>query len=382
MKEFFEDRKLSGLIRLRLKTEKELKIWEVDKLKLTNHIVKIVENYYDRGYILSLRQLYYQLVARDIIPNHIRVYKKLSLVLDDIRYSGKLDWDALEDRGRVPYLPYWVEDVSDALEDTVDTYRLDRQLHQDTLIEVWTEKDAISSILRKITSKYHVRLSINKGYTSSSAIYKAYKRIAKALVNGQKIKILYLGDHDPSGLDMVRDIKERLIFMLTFGDQYRSEMKDVWLNHKYSIADLADHYQAPDLLYLEQEKPDLTEYRLRKLHRKATECIGDLLLNFEERLVVEPIALTWEQIQHYNPPPNPAKISDPRATAYINKFGSVSWEVDALDPDVLEELLSDSIESNIDLSEYYKMVGREEEDKKVLKTMRQSYVKGLYDEEE
>lgn len=125
-------------------------------------INSIIEEYQHQGYVLTLRQLYYQLVSRDIIPNKPAEYSKLSILLKEGRMGGIVDWDAIEDRLRRPNIPYYVDGIEDAIEDTVKQYRLDRMLGQDTYIEVWVEKDALSGVLKRITEKYHIRILVNR----------------------------------------------------------------------------------------------------------------------------------------------------------------------------------------------------------------------------
>jgi hypothetical protein len=270
-------------------------------------INKICESYRKQGYKLTLRQLYYQLVSKGIIPNTDKEYKKLSDILVKGRMSGIVDWDAIEDRTRVPKLDYAVDDIADAIDDTISQYKLDRLSDQDIYIEVWCEKDAISNILRRITDKYHVRLMINKGYSSASAMYTASKRF-KAFGRNKKKYILYLGDHDPSGLDMIRDIGDRLA---TFGVHLDTD--DGYPQH---------------------------------------------------------LGITREQVEEFNPPPNPAKITDPRAAWYIEEHGDTSWEVDALDPATLNGLVEDSIIEIIDIDKYNAIIKKEKSDKKKLERLK------------
>ena len=76
--------------------------------ELLDQIIKVVEDYAAQGFKLTLRQLYYQLVANDIIPNRQQVYAKLSAILKDARMCGQVDWEIIEDRGRVPKMEtYW-----------------------------------------------------------------------------------------------------------------------------------------------------------------------------------------------------------------------------------------------------------------------------------
>lgn len=272
-----------------------------------NKINDIVADYQSQGYKLTLRQLYYQLVSKNVIANEDRQYKKLGRLLVEGRMAGIVDWDAIEDRLRTPTRPYAVDDIADALDDTFNQYRLQRQKGQDVLVEVWVEKDAISNVLKRVTEKYGVSILVNRGYGSASAMKDAYDRYKYALSYGGKddVVILYLGDHDPIGLDMIRDIEERVGFMLSRDS----------LDRKFSV---------------------------------------------------EPIALTMTQIRKYNPPSNPAKITDSRSGEYIAKYGRVSWEVDALPPEVLHKVLEDAIRAEIDVDKYDKVVKLEAKEKAII----------------
>lgn len=309
--ELFEDRKLQGKFNVTCKYDDgSVRIWSARKEDVVQNIVNIVTSYEKQGYKLTLRQLHYQLVTRNQIINHNTAYKKLGRILDDCRYGGVIDWDSIEDRGRIPHLTYWVSGVKDALEDTISHYRLNRQEGQENHVELWTEKDALSGILKKSTVEYHVQLVVNKGYTSSSAIYRAYERFLWKIEDGQKVTILYFGDHDPSGLDMVRDIRDRLHFM--FENGRRS-------------------------LYLD-----------------------------ESQFQVIPIGLSMDQIKQYNLPTNPTKLTDSRSKDYIKEFGRVCWEVDALSPDTLTSIVKTNIEKQIDIKLFKSMIAKENADKKAL----------------
>ena len=175
-----------------------------ERLKKIN---EIIEQYHKQGYRLTLRQLYYQLVSNDIIPNKVSEYAKLSGLLVKGRMAGEVDWAGIEDRLRIPKLPYWVTGIHNAIEDTIEQYRLDRMGGQDSYIEVWCEKDALSNVLYRVTAKYHIRLMVNRGYSSCTAMHDAYERFIEQ--KEKELYILYLGDHDPSGLDMIRDVRDR-----------------------------------------------------------------------------------------------------------------------------------------------------------------------------
>ena len=248
------------------------------------------------GYYLTVRQVYYQLVSRDIIPNSLGSYQLTSRVLKDARMSGLVDWNTIEDRVRQTIMPNEFEDISEFIEAAINSYRLPRWKDQDHYIEVVVEKEALAGILSSLTRRYHVLLLPNKGYSSASAIHEAAQRITHHTKNGKQCHILYLGDHDPSGIDMVRDISKRL-----------------------------------------------AEFR----------CT----------VSVEKIALTMNQIERYNPPPNPAKKSDPRSKKYMTKYGNHSWELDALKPEVLNSLVESHIKRYLDEDKYNTIIAQERREK-------------------
>lgn len=381
MKEKFEERRLSGKIKLTLSSERKLpgtnersKDWSIEKPVLCREIVGIVTKYARQNYTLTLRQLYYQLVAGDVIPNDDVVYKKLSGVLGDLRYCGLIDWNAIEDRGRVPYLPYWAESVPDALNDIARSFRLDRQQGQPKMIEIWTEKDAVSGILKRTTVQYHIRLVVNKGYSSDSAMYSAYERFLTAINGGQKVVILYFGDHDPSGLDMIRDIRERILFFLAAGERmtineydFRVALEDVTLD------DLVDQGYLDDSVVQKFYECNRSDKELNDDDLDRITIAWRMKYIAEKFFEVVPIGLTMEQIDEYNPPPNPAKITDPRAKDYIASYGGVSWEVDALPPDVMSQILDDAILENMDSDIFEAVVVREKRGIAHIKQFANSY---------
>ena len=247
------------------------------------------------------------MVARDIIPNSMAEYKKVGNLTTKGRMGGLIDWDSIEDRLRRPRLPYWSVDVEDALEDTARTYRVNRQKGQDWNVEVWLEKEALSAIVGRVTSKYHVRLMVNRGYSSCTAMRDAHQRFQRHDNN----VILYMGDHDPSGLDMIRDVDDRV------GE----------FNAKQNGYDLK----------------------------------------------VKHIALTMDQIEVLKPPPNFAKVTDSRAQEYINEYGTDSWEIDAIEPQVLSDTVENHIKDWIDVDLYDQQVAIEKEDQKNVQKIADNY---------
>ncbi len=372
MKEKFRNIKLNGDIKIFMPEKQEY--WIADKRNVIEHMVSICEEYFSQYYTLTLRQLYYQLVARDIIPNHDKVYKKIGGLKDEAVYAGLIDWSVFQDRGRLPSTPYSEEGIEEALQKTVDCYRLDRQRNQTALIEVWTEKDAISSILKRITNPYGITLVVNKGYTSSTAIYGAYNRFIQEFEEGGKVKILYFGDHDPSGLDMIRDINTRLMFMFCNGSQFEEvfsdeDVLDWWHDSGSTIYDIADISEKYECVADFEHIDSLSEKKQNKMYSLLEEGRKMLFIQSKDLFEVVQVGLTMEQIQEYNPPSNPAKMTDPRMKDYIAEFGKVSWEVDALKPKIMEAIVDESIKANIDMMKFQLTMEEEKADKTKIKNI-------------
>lgn len=315
--------------------------------KRLNQINAIIEEYNKQGYKLTLRQLYYQLVSRGVIPNNVKEYGKLSTVLTKGRMAGIVDWDAIEDRIRLPRLPYWVTDVDNAVDDMVEQYRLNRQEGQSNYVELWVEKDALSNVLRVKTEHYHINLMVNRGYSSCTAMYDAYNRMVTAIIRGQRAHILYLGDHDPSGLDMVRDIRARLLEFMNnsvvlkqyfFRNAKKFEKMILNTVKEYQHAFMGGSSGVDYYELFNGKKPNVYKFF----------CFAILS--------VRHIGLTSEQVKQHNPPPNPAKLTDPRAKWYLEHFGNTSWEVDALNPQTLHEIIDGHINELVEVTKFEKVI--------------------------
>jgi hypothetical protein len=91
--------------------------------------------------------------------------------------------------------------------------------------------------------------------------------------------------------------------------------------------------------------------------------IRERLAEFRCKVSVEKIALTMEQIKRYNPPPNPAKLTDPRSEKYVTEYGNQSWELDALKPEVLNDLVESHIKKYLDMDKYNNVLAQEKREK-------------------
>jgi len=275
-----------------------LKRFSASSVSIIEQANKIIEEYSDQGFDLTLRQLYYQFVSRDLIANKQSEYKRIGSIINDARLAGMIDWDSIEDRTRnLQKLSHW-ESPSDILETCVHQFRFDKWKDQDYRIEVWIEKDALSGVIEGVCEEHDIPYFSCRGYTSQSEMWRAGRRLRLYHDSNKQIPIIiHLGDHDPSGIDMTRDIRDR-VGMFT-----------------------------------------------------------------NEKVGVERIALNRDQIDEYNPPPNPAKITDSRCQAYILEYGEGSWELDALEPKVMVDLIDSTIKRYKDDDRWNEMVIKEDEEK-------------------
>ena len=181
-------------------------------------ITAIVQEYARQGYTLSVRQLYYQLVARDLIPNNIQSYKRVVDLVSNARLAGLIDWNMIEDRGRETITPPMWESPAQIVRAAADQFAIDRWADQDWHVEVAVEKAALEGVLIPVCRELGIRFTANRGYGSQSLLYEIGKRIERKSYNSSKsILIFYLGDHDPSGIDMTRDVRERLSLFSRLG---------------------------------------------------------------------------------------------------------------------------------------------------------------------
>lgn len=270
-------------------------------LELIALVNEVIEEYEAQGYELTLRQAYYQLVARGYIPNNERSYKNIGNLINDGRLAGFIDWHAITDRTRnVRKNSHW-DDPSEVIASAKYSYLLDKWEGQPNYVEVWVEKDALVDVVGQICRPLDVPYFSCRGYTSQSEMWAASRRFINQNHREGRI-IIHLGDHDPSGIDMTRDIKERL------------ELFD------------ADVY-------------------------------------------VKRVALTMEQIRKFNPPPNPAKLTDSRCGKYISMYGYESWELDALEPKVITDLIRNEVTKYRNDKLYTQVCAREAEEKQELQLL-------------
>lgn len=285
----------------------------------------ICAEYQEQGYDLTLRQLYYQFVSRGLLPNRQQSYKRLGDIVNRGRLAGMVDWDYIVDRTRnLRGISHW-SDPSEVVAAAANSYRVDKWATQTVRVEVWVEKDALAGIIERAAGSHDVSWFACRGYASQSELWAAGQRLLGYLCAGQRVVVLHLGDHDPSGIDMTRDITKRLHTFI-YTDWYRK------------------HRNAFD------DGGETVTYDAIRRHMMM---LGVPLDGAAQHPVeVKRIALNMNQVEQYDPPPNPAKMSDSRAEKYVYEYGDESWELDALDPVVLGDLIAEAIESVIDQPAY------------------------------
>ncbi len=304
----------------------------------------IIESYQQQGFRLTLRQLYYRLVAGDLFSdarkwvltankkwvrhpegtkNAEPNYHWLGELISDARIAGYVDWEAIEDRTRELGIKSRWDAPQDIINSAAASYNNDLWRWQPVRPEVWVEKDALEGVVASACNPLDVPYFSCRGYTSQSAIWEAAQRIIgyrtrRVIYEGehkrergqnfrQKVVIFHLGDHDPSGIDMTRDIRERLALFTG------------------------------------------------------------------EDIEIRRIALNMNQVEEYGPPPNPAKTTDSRFRSYMENYGDESWELDALEPKVLADLITTNLRRVMDKKRFQEAIDIMEKGRRELKTIAVKY---------
>ena len=170
----------------------------------------IIDEYQAQGFALTTRQLYYQFVARGLIENTPPEYKRLAWIVCVGRDLGMIDWDAIEDRTREVNTHNSWDSPADIVRAAARSYREDLWASQHHRPEVWIEKDALIGVIERVCTEYRVPFFATRGNVSQTLAYQAGKRFADYFGLGRIPVVLHLADHDPTGIDMTRDLTERL----------------------------------------------------------------------------------------------------------------------------------------------------------------------------
>jgi len=273
-----------------------------------NAVNKILDEY---SFPLTLRQIYYRLVAKNAIPNKRSAYNGLSKILVKARENGEVDDTRIEDRSRgVLEAPKGYDSPEEFIESMKRFFKASPPAlyhanlwgGQDTFVEVWIEKDALSRVIQQIAEPLRVTVAPSRGYSSYTFIKRdAVDNRFDEIDPKKPIIILDFRDHDPSGIQMTEDLQTRFT---TYGKGRSIEVKR--------------------------------------------------------------IALTIDQVRQHDLPPNPTKIADTRSGKYRTRFGDKCWELDAIEPGELQKIVRDAIEGCIDKRKWNQSLEREGQERQEL----------------
>jgi len=328
-------------------------------LQIVDTVNRILNDYRRQGYSLTVRQIYYQMISKDLFPdswidiaynrkknlpdntkNTEKSYDKLQGIIGDARMAGYIDWNMIVDRTRDRVSNNHFTSPSQVIDSSSYWYTTDHWRGQSWHIEVMVEKQALEGILIPVCRKLDVGFSSNKGYGSLSALYDIGVNLRRQMDLGKNILVIYFGDHDPSGLDMSRDIEDRL-----------------------KVFSKYDFY-APNADPLTEEKKFKQALRSKnpKSYRRFRNSQYSPL-----QFKVERAALNMDQVIELGLPPNPAKTTDTRCAKYIAEFGENSYELDAIEPAPLVSLVENIVLRYRDEKEYKKVLLEEEIERKAIR---------------
>ena len=272
---------------------------------------------------MTVRQVFYRGVGFGLWDKTEADYKNVVCrVLADMRRDREIPYTWIADGTRWMRKPTTFSSLESALRNTAATYRRALWDHQDTYVEVWLEKEALAGVIVEVTGPWDVPLMVTRGYPSLSFLHSAAETIwqqcwatasdndrqtaegcrrlglSHPLGQPRSVKVLYLGDRDPSGDDIARNVAEQL------------------------------------------------------------EDMSSCEIEFVR------VAVTSEQVEEYDLPTRPTKQSDSRTRGWD---GAGSVEVDAIEPDVLRELVGDEIEACIDQHELDTVLVAEADEREIVR---------------
>ncbi len=286
--------------------------YQIIKLKWVLEILEELSAYKP----LTLRQVYYQLVGKGLIENKVSQYNMLSALLKWARIDGYISWNDIEDRVRAYHdLSGWHNSdnfIEASLRSFLKGYRRDLLQSQKKYLEIWIEKDALSTIFTRVAGDYTVPVVVCRGFSSVSFLNE-FKGRLKRLKEKEPL-MLYFGDFDPSGVEMLEAMK-------------------ITLKDELGVNGIT--FKRIALL-----KNDIVKYRLP-----------------------------------HNP--DALKKTDTRAKKHIEAYGELAVELDALRPDILEGKIKHALEKEIDMKKFNKEFKEYKQELKRVKEKKEYIMKAL-----
>jgi len=284
--------------------------YQLDKLNKVLEILNELKDYKP----LTLRQIYYQLVGKGFIENKVSQYGMLSNLLKWARIDGYINWDDIEDRVRAFHdLRGWNDEyhfIKQELSKFLYGYRRDLLQSQNKYLEIWIEKDALSSLFTRVASPYTIPVVVCRGFSSVSFLHEFTQRLKY-----QKNKIpimLYFGDFDPSGVEMLNSM-------------------EITLKEELGVPGII--FKRIALL-----KQDITVYNLPHS-------------------------------------PEALKKTDTRAKKHVEEHGEIAVELDALRPDILENKIKTAVETELNIHLFNKEAGVYKKELDLLNQLKSKVVK-------
>jgi hypothetical protein len=251
---------------------------------------------------MTVRQVFYQLVVRDVIEKTEEQYQGTVIrLLTEMRMDGQVSFDWIVDESRRRRENQTYNNIADAVRDTARFYRRNALHACPDYVEVWSEKEALAGVIESAAEDYDVPIIVSKGMPSITQLYGSAREIARAAAADKQTYIYQFGDHDPSGVLIPRTIEHRL----------------------YQLCEKFD-------------------------------CSPP---------VIERVALTEEQIAEFSLPTRPTKRDGNR---HADKFEGDSVELDALPPNELRSMVRDVIERHISDHDITTLRAAEESERELL----------------
>lgn len=191
--------------------KEKVKDWrpQAKTLQMLKDLERVIQDFKERGfYPLSLRQIYYQAVARGYIENSENSYNNMGYIVRRAREAGIWDWDTIEDRNRNLIENTHFDDPQERIMYAAYNYAIDKRATQPIYIECWVEKAALIGVLEPVARKYDVPCFACRGFVSSTANHEAADRF-KAQAHRQRRIIVYAGDYDPCGFSIHESVSDR-----------------------------------------------------------------------------------------------------------------------------------------------------------------------------
>jgi hypothetical protein len=287
---------------------------------------------------MTVRQIFYRLVGQHDYEKTERAYKRLAEYLVKARRSQMIDFSRIRDDGTVSHgarghfnrEEFW-QDLRREIESGVGWYRLDRQMGQPHHIELWCEAGGMAPMLAGMVRHLNIPVYSTGGFSSVTVTHEVAQRV---LGRDRPTVFLHIGDYDPSGESIFESMSQD-IGAFVVGAKGGS-----WNARTGEVLELRD----------------------------GSACL------FRPRRV----ALTEAQVEQYDLPTAPPKMSDSRSANWIGE----TTQAEAMPPDLLEEVVTGYIGENLTDPDALALIEwREERDKRRLQeSMDEAGLLGLVEE--